>query len=353
VRFGTPEGRPDLFVVNWNSVGYYDQHDDKLNNFQLILEDLSALQDFAPGDVLITFNYGQIQWETGDASGGTDGLGGSSARVGFSNGSGRPGTFFELPGSGASRALLDGRRLSLIGNRIPNNPSLPLGRYQFVVKNGEISEADLAIAVEMDNTGFDIIVFNFGPLDARDVQIQFATARRIAEFRPSDVCRLNGDFVICEFPVIADGDSRSIRVQVREPVRGTAAITGSSVLDSDLVNNLAQAPSCKGQILSQSEPPSVEYEPTATEPARRRLRLAMINTANDETVRIRRIRFRDLYTDPNFGTPLQISRIRPPLPVTIGPGGEQLFRVDTIVPAGMTARTAQRPYFTFQVRCLN
>ena len=32
VRFGTPAGRPDLFVVDWVSVGYFNQHDDKLNS---------------------------------------------------------------------------------------------------------------------------------------------------------------------------------------------------------------------------------------------------------------------------------------------------------------------------------
>ena len=45
----------------------------------------------------------RIRWETGDASGGTNGLGGSPARVGFSNGRGQPGTFFELTGSGQER----------------------------------------------------------------------------------------------------------------------------------------------------------------------------------------------------------------------------------------------------------
>ena len=58
------------------------------------------MPDFAPGDFRIIFNYDRIRWETGDASGGTNGLGGSSARVGFSNGSGQPGSFFELEGSG-------------------------------------------------------------------------------------------------------------------------------------------------------------------------------------------------------------------------------------------------------------
>ena len=42
----------------------------------------------APADFDIEFNYDQIQWETGGASGGTSGLGGTSARVGYSAGTG-------------------------------------------------------------------------------------------------------------------------------------------------------------------------------------------------------------------------------------------------------------------------
>jgi hypothetical protein len=57
-------------------------------------------------------------------------------------------------------------------------------------------------------------------------------------------------------------------------------------------------------------------------------------------------------THPRFGSPLQISRIGPQLPVTIGPRGTRVFRVDTFVAAGLPATSAQRPYFRFKVRCL-
>jgi hypothetical protein len=103
--------------------------------------------------------------------------------------------------------------------------------------------------------------------------------------------------------------------------------------------------------LSRSAPESVLYEPTATLTFRQTLRLAIINTADDQSVEIRRIRLQKEYTDPVFGTPLQISNITPPLPVTIGPRGSKLFRVETFVEAGMPARIAQRPYFLFRVRC--
>jgi Nidogen-like len=118
------------FGVNWIDVGYYAYHIDKLNTFQLILVDRS---DVAPGDFDIIFNYDKIQWETGDASGGSGGLGGSSAHVGYSNGTGINGTNLELAGSGVNGAFLDGGPDALISNsRWGGVP----GHYIFQVRNG-------------------------------------------------------------------------------------------------------------------------------------------------------------------------------------------------------------------------
>jgi hypothetical protein len=117
------------FGVNWIDVGYFAFHSDKLNRFQLILVDRS---DVAPGDFDIIFNYDQIQWETGDLSGGSDGLGGSSAHVGYSNGTGNSGTYLELPGSGVNGAFLNGGPHALISS---SNVGVP-GRYLFEVRNG-------------------------------------------------------------------------------------------------------------------------------------------------------------------------------------------------------------------------
>ena len=368
VRFGTPPGRPDLFVVDWIQVGYFDQHDDKLNSFQLILQDLSAVPGFIPGDFRIVFNYDRILWETGDASSGTNGLGGNSARVGFSDGSGQPGTFFELTGSGQNGALLDGGPLSLVGNKVPAaDPSLSMGRYQFVVQNGAVAQADLAIAAEIlgedeDDTGFDLVVRNFGPSDATSVQAIFNLVgggrEAIKSIRPDSFCEKDTGppphrGATCDFPSITSGASRRIRVLTSEAVPGDATV-GSNVFDSDLSNNRARASSsCKGEILSRSTPESVMYEPTATEPAMQTLQLGIINTAGDQSVEIRRIRLVSDYTDPIFGTPLEIGGITPRLPEKIRPGGSKVFRVDTLVPAGMPPRTASRSYFQIRVRCPN
>ncbi len=120
------------FGVNYIDVGYYNVHDDKLNSFQLILIDRS---DLGPGNFDIEFNYNRISWETGDASGGVGGLGGVPAAVGWSNGTGEPGTAFELDGSLITGSFLNNGNRSLIRNRLNNTQP---GRYIFRARNGQI-----------------------------------------------------------------------------------------------------------------------------------------------------------------------------------------------------------------------
>jgi len=122
-------GRTALCAM-WNGVGYFSGHTDKTNRFQLLLVDRN---DRGAGDFDIVFNYDQIQWETGDASGGTGGTGGKSARAGFSNGSGAAHTFFELDGSAVPGAFLDGGPSSLSAGSLR---SATPGRYIFPVIGG-------------------------------------------------------------------------------------------------------------------------------------------------------------------------------------------------------------------------
>lgn len=124
---GTFEGRR-AFGVTWGGVGvgYYNSRVDKLNKFQMLIVERP---DQGPGDFDIVFNYDQIQWETGEASGGTDGVGGDSARAGFTNGSDAS---FEMPGSAVNGAFLDGAPTGLRHNSNVN----VAGRYVFPVRNG-------------------------------------------------------------------------------------------------------------------------------------------------------------------------------------------------------------------------
>jgi hypothetical protein len=122
---GTIDGRT-AWGVSWRDVGYFSSQTNKLNTFQLVLIDRG---DVAAGAFDIEFNYDKILWETGGASGGSNGLGGSSARAGWSNGSSSD---FEIAGSAINGAFLDGGPNQL---RTSSNIGVA-GRWLFEVRNG-------------------------------------------------------------------------------------------------------------------------------------------------------------------------------------------------------------------------
>lgn len=123
------------FCVNWTGVGYYASHADKLLSAQLELIDRSGESGGRPGDFDIVMNYDKVEWETGDASQGSGGFGGLSARIGYSAGTGLPGTFYEFPGSGVSQAFLDSSPTGLIHS---SRDSTVDGRYVFAVRSGDV-----------------------------------------------------------------------------------------------------------------------------------------------------------------------------------------------------------------------
>jgi hypothetical protein len=71
-------------IVTWDRVGYFNSHADKLNSFQLVLRGPGFAVPEGEGD--IGFFWKTMQWETGDASGGSGGFGGTPAAVGFGDG---------------------------------------------------------------------------------------------------------------------------------------------------------------------------------------------------------------------------------------------------------------------------
>jgi len=75
---------PNEIIVTWDGVGYYSSHADKLDYFQLVVRG----PDYSVpiGEGAIGFFYKTMQWETGDASGGSGGFGGTPAAVGFGDG---------------------------------------------------------------------------------------------------------------------------------------------------------------------------------------------------------------------------------------------------------------------------
>ncbi|MBY6092909.1 nidogen-like domain-containing protein [Maritimibacter alkaliphilus] len=110
----------DSIIVTWDNVGYYSRRTDLLSSFQLELVDRGC------GNVEIIFRYENISWTAGEASGGTDGLGGTTSRAGFSLGD----TYFELPASGNEAAMLNLENAQ-------GNLSVS-GVWQFIVSGGEV-----------------------------------------------------------------------------------------------------------------------------------------------------------------------------------------------------------------------
>ena len=111
---------PSTLAVTWSKVGYFSDHNNKLNDFQLVMYNKGG------GNFDAEFRYAQLQWTTGDASGGSNGLGGTPALAGYDSGNGTD--FAILPGS------LSASVLELV-NTSNSSPSIP-GLYQFSVRNG-------------------------------------------------------------------------------------------------------------------------------------------------------------------------------------------------------------------------
>ncbi|MBK7158976.1 MAG: hypothetical protein IPH77_10545 [Ignavibacteria bacterium] len=65
---------------------YFGSHADKLNTFQCIISD--GLDPFLGLGNNVCFSYGDMEWTTGDASGGVGGFFGAPATVGINEGNG-------------------------------------------------------------------------------------------------------------------------------------------------------------------------------------------------------------------------------------------------------------------------
>lgn len=111
-----------VFTVTWDDVGYFSSSTNLLNSFQL------ALINQGNGDFDIEFRFEDLNWTTGDSSGGSNGLGGTVARSGWSSGNGTD--FAELSASGNQAAMLGLTNTSNVG---------VAGLYRFGVRNGQVS----------------------------------------------------------------------------------------------------------------------------------------------------------------------------------------------------------------------
>jgi hypothetical protein len=75
---------PNETIITWDHVGYFGAHDNLLDTFQLVVRGPGFVIPAGQGQ--IGFFWNTMQWETGDASGGSGGFGGTPAAVGFGDG---------------------------------------------------------------------------------------------------------------------------------------------------------------------------------------------------------------------------------------------------------------------------
>jgi Ca2+-binding RTX toxin-like protein len=111
-----------IFTATWDDVGYFNRKTNKTNAFQLQLAKVGDTGDFD-----ITLRYENVDWTTGDFSGGSDGLGGTVARAGYSSGNGLD--YLELPQSGNQEAILALESASNVGTP---------GTFSFAIRNGAV-----------------------------------------------------------------------------------------------------------------------------------------------------------------------------------------------------------------------
>jgi uncharacterized repeat protein (TIGR01451 family) len=347
------------FHVSWAGVGYFSAHNDKVNTFSLVLVDAGD------GDFDLVFEYSGIGWETGDASGGVEGLGGSSAHVGFSNGTGIPETAFELPGSGVPGSFVDGGSRALISNLL-NAPRS--GVYAFAVRGGTIGQADLQmIKVWTPGSRKNEIIFTFrvdnlGPGTATDIvvldplpaEVEFVSTRVPCFYQAQGP--MTGPLAGCVLPELAAGAFRTFDVVVKKVstngFRNTAAVAGAQ-LDPDEANNVFTTPvglaaDCTDQIRIRSGPSKLTFTPTGDKPSKRKAVL-QISNQSDVSVDVRNI-------EPLDGAPFTINAaarqpIFPNVPKTIKAGQTKEFVVRLVREAGASDAEAKRPYFRIGLEC--
>ena len=125
---------PTALIVRWETVGYFASYDDKLNDFQLIITD--GTDPLIPGGNNVSFCYGDMQWTTGDASGGINGFGGTPATVGANLGNGvdyiqfgqfdQPGSAYDGPfGNNDQISWLDNQNFVFNTCAVGNIPPIP------------------------------------------------------------------------------------------------------------------------------------------------------------------------------------------------------------------------------------
>jgi len=174
VYIGSPN--EDTVVITWDSVGFYSSDSSLLNTFQLVLIDRD---DTGAGNFDVEFRYEDINWTTGNASGGQNGLGGTPAQAGYDAGDGI--NFFIVPGSQTSSvAELD---------TAPSNTDTA-GIWTFAVRDGELP----------GDTAENPILPIINPENPGDYSFEFAITDNDPIFIDPDVA-IGYDYIVNSGPI--------------------------------------------------------------------------------------------------------------------------------------------------------
>ncbi|MGY0586535.1 MAG: nidogen-like domain-containing protein [Paraglaciecola chathamensis] len=122
VFIGSPNA--ETLVITWDRVGFYPSDSSLTNTFQLVLIDRA---DTGAGNFDVEFRYEDINWTTGDASDGENGLGGVPAQAGYDAGDGV--NFFTLPGS---------RTDEVVNLDTAASNTDTAGIWKFAIRDGEL-----------------------------------------------------------------------------------------------------------------------------------------------------------------------------------------------------------------------
>ena len=207
-------------TVTYDDVGYYSGHTNLLNAMQIVLTDRSGAAGRTAGDFDISFRYEEVNWTTGDASGGSGGLGGVIARAGYSAGFGQATSFFELPQSGQQQEILALEDL-------PGNAGVP-GLWTFEVRNGAVPttlsiSATTPRVIEL-NAGQESTVF-FNVVRSGDVTGQVSVPYTVmgSGTQPIGADDLPGGRTL-PYSGVAVFEPGITNVQIEVPIRGDGLI---------------------------------------------------------------------------------------------------------------------------------
>ena len=140
---------PTRVIVIWDNVGYFGCGADKRNTFELIFT--NGTDPLIGVGNNVAFSYADMQWTTGDASGGSGGFGGTPATVGVNRGDGvnyalvgrfdHEGVDYDGPGGAVDGvSYLDGKYFSFdaCGEDVVIIPETPLSNWALFIGIGLI-----------------------------------------------------------------------------------------------------------------------------------------------------------------------------------------------------------------------